>query len=151
MWLKQFMLSWTIQIWIWNLNHREFKILDQFWRWNHTKTMLQLIVINFSNLLPLQCFVRARLHTVCFLFIIFSVFWILFQFFLHFSSNTSIYSDPEFYNLFLTKLIFINKLSQNNLKKLKLELKTVLINFKDTIEWMYRNLYGSSTQVWTQM
>jgi len=144
------MLSWIIQIWIWNLNHRQFKILTQIWRWNHTKTMQHLIVINFSNLLPLHRFCSCQIAHC--LYLIYHFFILNFDsLFLHFSSNTSIYSDPEFNNFSPTKLIFINKLSQHNFRKPNLELKTVLINFKDTIEWMYRNLYGSITQAWTQI
>jgi len=144
------MLSCIVWIWIWNLNHKKFKILAKFWRWNHTKTMHQLIVIKFSNLLPLHRFCsRQNAHLLNLIYHFFSI--------LNFDSlffNTSIYSDPEFHNFSPTNFNFISKNSQHRIKNrgsLIMELKTVLRNFKNTIEVMYRNLCGSCTQIWTQI
>ena len=48
-WLKIFMLSWLFWICFWKFKHKRFRILANFWFWNHTKNMHQLIVIKFSN------------------------------------------------------------------------------------------------------
>ena len=71
-WLKKFMLNWIFQIWI--LNHIQFKILTNFWRWNHVKRVHQSIMINFSNLMLLHRFCRARIaHCLNLIYHFFSI------------------------------------------------------------------------------
>jgi len=153
-WLKIFMLSCIVRIWIWNLNPKQFKILAKFWRWNHTKTMHQIILINFLNLMRFHRFISFQDCTlIVFDLSFFFYFEFCFTFFFTFS-NTSICLDPEFHNFYPMNFNFIRKNSQHRFKNrgsLILELKTVLRNFKNTIEVMYKNLCGSSTQAWTQI
>ena len=56
-----------------NFNHIKFKILAQQWHWNYSKTISQLIEINFSKSLPDYRIFSAELHTIYILFIIFFV------------------------------------------------------------------------------
>ena len=84
-WLTWFMLSKIFQIWIWIFNHKQINILTNFWRWNHTKRMHQLIVKKFSNLMTLHhYFFAPKLHTDCIWFIIFFYFEFWFTFFFYF-------------------------------------------------------------------
>ena len=154
-WLKIFILRCIVRIWIWNLNHKHFKILAKFWRWNHTKKMHQLIVINFSNLLPLHRFCsHQNAHFFNLICHFFSILNFDSPFFFTFFYNTSICWDPKFHNFSPTNLNFISKNSQHRIKNrgiLILELKTVLRNFKNIKELIYKNLCGSITQAWTQI
>jgi len=141
--------------WIWNLNHKQFKILAKFWRWNHTKTTHQLIVINFSSLLPNNSFCprqNAHFFHLIYHFFFYFEFWL--TSFFSFFYNTSTCLNPEFHNFSPTNFNLIRKNSQHRIKNrgiLILELKTVWRNFKNTMELMYKNLYGSITQIWTQI
>ena len=82
---------------LWNFNHRNFKILSKNWHWNHSKTVRQLIVINFAKSLPdYRIFFLAELHTVRISFIIYFVYWILMYFFFSLFFNTSNYLISEF-------------------------------------------------------
>ena len=150
MWLKIFMLSCIVRIWIWNLNHKHFKILAKFWRWTHTKTMHQLILINFLKLMLFQHFFPRQNYTLIVFDLSFFSIWNLASLF----SNTSICLVPEFHNFSPTNFNFISKNNQHIIKNrgsLILELKTVLRNFKNTMELIYKNLCGSNTQAWTQI
>ena len=114
----------------------------------------QLIVINFQICCQIIVSVRARMHTFFIWFIIFFLFWILTYLFFFLFFNTSTYLDPEFHNFSPTNFNLIRKNSQHRIKNrgiLILELKTVWRNFKNTMELMYKNLYGSITQIWTQI
>ena len=129
MWLKQLMLSWIIQIWILNLNHKNFKILTQIWHWNYTKMIHQLIVINFSNLLPLHRFFFSRHNCTLILFDL-SFFCILnfdspfFSLFFITLQTTQIHS----FRIFLQRNYFSQTFSANTYsvkqRKPTLELKT---------------------------
>ena len=60
-WLYRFIWNCIMQTGLWNLNHRKFKILSQQWHWNYTKTVSQLIVINFAKSLPDYCIFCTRI------------------------------------------------------------------------------------------
>jgi len=107
---KIFMLSCIFWIWIWNLNQKQFKILEKFWHWNHTKTVHQLIVINFSNLLPNHCFCsRQNAHFLYLIYHFFFYFEFWLTYFFYFFSNTSNCVDPEFHNFSPANFNFISK------------------------------------------
>ena len=108
-WLKIFMLSCIVRIWIWNSNHKQFKILAKFWHWNHTKTMHQLILIKNLNLMLFHRFFRAKIaHWLYFIYHFFSICNLASLFFSIFS-NTSICLNPEFHNFSPTNFNFISK------------------------------------------
>ena len=44
----QFMLSCPFRIFLWKLICKIFKILTKIWRWNHSKRMSHVFLINFS-------------------------------------------------------------------------------------------------------
>ena len=48
-WLKKFNWNCRKRTGMWNFNHWKFKMLSKNWHWNHSKTVHQLIVINFSK------------------------------------------------------------------------------------------------------
>jgi len=112
------MLSWLFEIWIWNLNHKQFKILANFWRWNHTKIMHQKIVINFSKFLSNYCFGWCQdVHFFSIGFIIFFYFVFWSDSFFSCFANTSICINPEFHNFSSTYFNFIRKNSQHRIEK----------------------------------
>jgi len=51
-WLHKFIWNYIKRTELWNCNHSKFKMLSQQWHWNYTKTISQLIAINFAKLLP---------------------------------------------------------------------------------------------------
>jgi len=135
------MLSWLFEIWIWNLNHKQFKILANFWRWNHTKIMHQIIVIKFSNIFSNYCLCwHQDVHFFHLIYHFFSILYFAWFFFSCFS-NKSICINTEFHNFYSTYFNLRSKISQHRIENrviLILELKTVWRNFKNTIELMYR-------------
>jgi len=112
------MLSWLFEIWFWNLNHKQFKVLENFWPWNHTKIMHQIIVINFSKFLSNYslCW-RQDVHFFLFdlSFFFYFVFWS--DSFFSWFFNTSICIDPDFHNFSSTYFNFITKNSQHRIEK----------------------------------
>jgi len=100
-WLKIFMLSWLFWICFWKFNHKQFNVLENFWRWNYTKTMHQLIVINFSKSLSnYRIFWRQDALFFYFIYHFFSI--LSFHLILFFSwfYNTSNCINPYFQNFF---------------------------------------------------
>jgi len=88
-WLNIFMRSWIFQIWIWILNQSQLKILINLWRWNHAKRVHQLIMINFSNLMPLHRLFRFKIaHCLNLIYHFFSISNFASLFFCTFFSNT---------------------------------------------------------------
>ena len=108
----------------------------------------------FQNHCPTTVYFGTRMHSFFILFIIFSLFCLFIWFFFSWFSNTSICIYPVFHKFFSTYFNFITKKQPTqNLKNRVfqiLELKIDWRNFKNTMEWMYMNLYGSNTQIWTQ-
>ena len=146
------MLSWLFEIWFWKLNHKQFKVLSNFWRWNYTKIMHQIIVINFSKFLSnYRFFWYQDAHFFCLLYHFFLFCLLIWFFFFSWFYNTSICIDLDFHNFSSTYFNFITKKQPaQNLKNrviLILEFKNRMKNFKNTMEWMYMNLYGSNIQI----
>jgi len=139
---------------MWNFNHWKFKMLSKNWHWNLSKTVSQLIVINFRKLLLNHRFPASEFYTLyVFHLSFFFVYWILMYFFFSLFCNTSNYWNPEVQNFPVSTEILINQTVSTFLWKTEepiLEWKTEWRNYKDTIEMMYKNLYRSNTQTWTQ-
>jgi len=94
-------------------------------------------------------FSRQNCTLIVFDLSFFFLFGILLHFFFSNFPNTSNCLNPEFHNFYPTNFNFISKNSQHRIKNrgiLILELKTVLRNFKNTMELIYKNLCGSITQ-----
>ena len=93
---------------LWNCNHRKFKILAQQWHWNYSKTVSQLIVINFLKSLPDYRIFLGRIT----LFVFYLSFFLYFEFwstsFLLFC-NTLTNTNPEFQNFPVSKSIAIRQ------------------------------------------
>jgi len=128
------MLSWLF----WNFNHKRFNVLANFWRWNHTKTMHQIIVINFSKLLSNYRIFWRQDSLFFVLFIIFLYFVFSSDSFFSWFYNTSNCKNPDFHNFSPTYLKFITKKKPSqNLKNriiLILEFKNRIRNFKNTMK-----------------
>ena len=73
-WLKIIMMSWVFWICFWKFNHKRFNVLENIWRWNHTKNMHQIIVINFSKSLSnYHIFWSQDALFFCFIYHFFSI------------------------------------------------------------------------------
>jgi len=135
--LKKFMLSWLFLICLWKFNHKRFNVLANFWRWNHTKNMHQIIVINFSKSLSnYRIFWRKNALFSYFIYHFFSIVFSSYSFFLDFLTHqTVLIQISEF---FFNVLKFHNKKQpMQNLKNRKiliLEFKNRIRNFKNTME-----------------
>ena len=148
-----------VELAIWNLNLKfepqTIQDLRKLLVLESTKIMHQIIVINFSNILSNYrlCW-RQDVHFFCLIYNFFSILSFDFDSFFIVFSNTTICINPEFHNFSSTYFNLIRKFSQHRIENrviLILELKTVWRNFKNTMELMYMNLYGSNTQIWTQI
>ena len=105
-------------------------------------------IVKLPSILPPGC--TLLFFDLSFFF--YFVFW--FDSFFSCFYNTTICVSPEFYNFSSPDFNLISKISQHRIENrviLVLELKTVWRNFKNTMELMYMNLYGSNTQIWTQI
>ena len=116
-WLHKFIWNYIKRTGLWNCNHRKFKILSQQGHWNYTKTVSQIIAINFAKSLPDYRIFSAELHTERISFIFFFVLGILMYFFFLLFNNTLKNSNPEFQKFPVSKLIAINRNSQHVFKK----------------------------------
>ena len=96
-WLYRFIWNCIMQNGLWNLNHRNFKILSQPWHWNYTKTVSQLIVINFAKSLPdYRIFCAKITHWTYFIYHFFCTWNFDVLLFSTFFYNTFKNSNPEF-------------------------------------------------------
>jgi len=80
---------------------------------NYTKTVSQLIAINFAKSLPDYRIFSAELHTERVSFIIFFVLGILMHFLFQLFYNTLKNSNPEYQKFPVSKSIAINRNSQH--------------------------------------
>jgi len=145
------MLSWLFCICFWKFKHNQLNFLRNYWRWFHSNHMRQLIMIIFPKTVSNYRRCSARMHT-SFVWFIFSFLFCFFNWlFFSFCGNTSNFWNPEAHNFLMTYLIFIKQNNQNRFVKTEdseIWNQNRKIYFKNTMELMWWNLCGSSTQIW---
>ena len=102
-----------------NFKHRKFKILAQQWHWNYSKTVSQLIEINFLKSLPDYRIFLDRIAHFLFLIYHFFVLWILKYLFFLLFYNTLKNTNPEFQKFPVSKSIAINRKSKHVFRKIE--------------------------------
>ena len=137
----QFMLSCPFRICLWKFICKIFKILTKIWRWNHSKRMNHLFLINFSNSVFSYANCSAQ---ICTLFLKYLSFFSIDSFelilFFFFSVTPQSCIFQRFRNFLWVKIIFLNKTASTEYVKQeileKLETKTTRYQKTNTMEFV---------------